>query len=101
MMEKRKKLTGAKYTHRGKLEVRSLWGQDEAYALINSAAMMEYTDLGKYVHDLAAGTLTEMLRKALEEKNAKDKAKGDNAQGADQASRIDESGSEENTASAS
>lgn len=67
-MEKRKKLIGAKRTHRGRLEVRSLWAEHETIALINSCVMMGYSDLGKYVHDLAAGTLTEMLKKALEKK---------------------------------
>ena len=69
-MEKRKKLIGAKRTHRGKLEVRSVWDGHETIALVNSCYMMGYSDIGKYVHDLAAGTLTEMLKKALEEKNA-------------------------------
>lgn len=67
-MEKRKKLIGAKRTHRGRLEVRSLWAEHETIALINSCVMMGYSDLGKYVHDLAAGTLTEMLKQALEKK---------------------------------
>lgn len=71
-MEKRKKLIGAKRTHRGRLEVRSLWAEHETIALVNTCVMMGYSDIGKFVHDLAAGTLTEMLKKALEEKKNED-----------------------------
>jgi len=68
-MEKRKRLIGAKRTHRGKLEVRSVWGNEESFALANCCLMMGYEDLGKFVHDLAHTTLTEMLKQALEKSN--------------------------------
>ena len=49
--------------------MRSLWAEHETIALVNTCVMMGYSDLGKFVHDLAAGTLTEMLKQALEKKN--------------------------------
>jgi len=38
--------------------------------------MMGYEDLGKFVHDLAHTTLTEMLKQALEEKKNGNKSEG-------------------------